>query len=536
MTRTKRERLYALLACAAVAGAVPGQVSAQVSATRTISCSSAQGEQQHCAGNTASGVLLVSSPDPYACLLGRTWGYDDSGVWVRDGCSGEFQVADRVVVTAPKPGKPVPVEDLDQVAVAEPVVEKGIEPDLAALNTADASSSETWGVFDPGNGFLVGRSDLGELSLSAYALVRYMNQMGDNSFDDHLGREREIDRRNDIYSHRAIVYLKGWMMDPKFVYNIAFWTVNATDQDALFGNMGYRFDEKFNLYAGINGTPGSRSLQGSHPYWLGHDRVMADEFFRPYFAQGIWANGELAPGLWYNAMMGNTSSTLGVTASAIDRDFSYGASMWWMPTTHEFGPRGAYGDWEMHEELATRFGFSTAYSPEERYTDVDKDSDNTTLKLADSVNIFETGALAPGVTITDADYVIAAVDAGFKYRGFFFQTEFYHRWLDGFRADGELPVDGINDWGFYVQSSYYPIPKTLELYAATSQIFGDDGAGFDDSSEYLVGMNYYPWNSRNYRLNLQIMDVNHSPVGSTFGYYTSGQNGMTVSTAFSMFF
>ena len=38
-----------------------------------------------------------------------------------------------------------------------------------------------------------------------------------------------------------------------------------------------------------------------------------------------------------------------------------------MPTTHEFGPRGAYGDWEWHEELATRFGMSYVDSPEQSF-------------------------------------------------------------------------------------------------------------------------------------------------------------------------
>ena len=408
--------------------------------------------------------------------------------------------------------------------------------DTPTIMPRDASDPQTWGAQDPGNGFLIGRTDEGQLSISAYALLRYMNQMGDKSFIDHLGREQPVDLRHDIYSHRILVYLKGWLMDPKFLYNIAFWTVNTTDQDALFGNFGYQFCEQFNLYGGINGTPGTRSMQGSHPYWLGHDRVMADEFFRPFFSQGIWANGELLPGLWYNTMIGNTSSTLGVTASAIDREFTYGGSMWWMPTTHEFGPRGAFGDWEIHEQLATRFGFSTAYSPEERYSEIVESPDNTTLKLADSLNLFATGSLAPNVTITNADYKILSLDAGMKYMGFFLQTEFYQRWLEDFRADGALPVDQIRDWGFYVQGSIYLIPRTLELYAATSQIYGDKDAGFDDSSEYLIGANYYPWDSRNYRLNLQVMDVNDSPVNSTFGYYTGGQNGTTVSTAVSVLF
>jgi hypothetical protein len=397
---------------------------------------------------------------------------------------------------------------------------------------------ETWGTYDPGKGVTLLRNRYGEASLSAYGLVRAMNQNDDDGvFTDHLGRERPVDPRNDIMPHRVLLWLKGWVGDPRLIYTITLWTVNATDQDAIFVNIGYQFGRRFSLYAGITGNPGSRSLLGSHPYWLGHDRVMADEFFRPYFGSGLYATGEVVPGLWYNATLSNSNSALGVTATELDRSFTSGGSVWWMPTTEEFGPRGAFGDWEFHENLATRFGASFTDSPEQSYRDsLTGSPENTTLRLADSVNLFETGSLVPGVTIDHADYRVLAIDAGMKYRGIFLQAEYYKRWLDGFAADGPLPVGEIVDEGFYLQAAFYPIPKKFELYAATSQIFGDGGAGFDDSSEYLVGMNYYPFDTRNYRLNVQLMDVNDSPVSSTFGYYTGGQNGFTGAASFSIFF
>ena len=74
------------------------------------------------------------------------------------------------------------------------------------------------------------------------------------------------------------------------------------------------------------------------------------------------------------------------------------------------------------------------------------------------------------------------------------------------------------------------------MYAATSQVFGDKSAGFGKSSEYLGGMNFFPVDSRNHRLNVQVIDINRSPVSSSFGYYTAGQNGTTFSMAFSVFF
>jgi hypothetical protein len=123
-----------------------------------------------------------------------------------------------------------------------------------------------------------------------------------------------------------------------------------------------------------------------------------------------------------------------------------------------------------------------------------------------------------------------------KYRGFFLQAEYFTRRLYDFTADGPLPVKDIVDTGFYVQAAFYPLPKKLELYAATSQIYGDKDAGFKDSWEYLAGLSFYPFDTRNHRLNLQVMDVHNSPVSSSFGYYIGGQNGYTVSTAFSIFF
>jgi hypothetical protein len=481
-------------------------------AAPTIACASKPGERQHCPADTSKGVVLAKSSGEFPCMLGRTWGYDEAGIWVSDGCGGEFQVA-------------------------EPTV-GGTATPAAAPPKKPATRIESWGEFEPGDGFLVGRSGAGELSISGYLLVRWIDQMPPGqTFTDHLGNTHPVDARNDIFAHRAMVFLKGWIGTPKLIYTILFWTVNTTDQKGIFPIIGYQFGRKFSLYAGLNGVPGTRSIQGSHPYWLAPDRVMADEFFRPYFTNAVWVQGELLTGLWYNAVLGNNSSSLGIKATDLDRKMSYGGSLWWTPTTHEFGPRGAYGDWERHEKLATRFGIGAVMSPENRQTSATTGpSNNSIIRLADSLSVFDTDSLAPGVTVQSVDYRVLSVDAGIKYRGFFLQAELYNRWLDNFKADGPLPVGRIHDVGFYVQTSFYPVPKKLELYGATSQIWGDSAAGFGRSSEYLGGANFYPANTRNHRVNAQVMHVDGSPVNSTFGYYTGGQKGTTLSLAASVFF
>ena len=491
------------------AQAAAGAAATAPAAQNSLICESKSGDRQTCTADTSGGVALVRSSGTGACLLGKTWGYDDKSVWVTENCGGEFALglAGSVTTGTATAAAPEP----------EPI--------------------ETWGEFDPGKGFVIGKGPNGRLDISGYALVRYVNQMpGEAPFTDHLGNTRITDGRNDIYPHRVMVFLKGWLGDPKLIYAVTFWTVLDTQQNAIFGNLGYQFSRKFSIYAGLNGNPGTRSLQGSHPLWLGQDRVMADEFFRPFFGSGFWAQGEPVKGLWYNAMLGVTNSILGVKSSQLDRNFTTGASVWWMPTTKEFGPKGAYGDFEQHEKLATRFGVSTTRSPEQRFTNPDGNPENTTLRLADSVNVFELGALAPGVSVDRANYRILSFDAGLKYKGFFLQTEVYNRWLDSFKADGPLPVGSIHDKGFYIQGAFFPIPRKLEVYGATSQVYGDKDAGFSNSNDVLAGANLYIKDSRYLRVNTQWIHVNRSPVSSAFGYYVGGQKGNTVSVGFSVYF
>ena len=93
--------------------------------------------------------------------------------------------------------------------------------------------------------------------------------------------------------------------------------------------------------------------------------------------------------------------------------------------------------------------------------------------------------------------------------------------MDNFVADGKLPVGVVRDYGFYVQLSYMIVPHKVELYGATSYIFGQYG----HPKEFIVGGNYYPWNTRNARVNVQLINVGHSPVSSTFGFYVGQLTG-----------
>ncbi len=358
------------------------------------------------------------------------------------------------------------------------------------------------------------------------------------SYEDHLGRSTVSDTRNDIWWHRTIVWFSGFFYTPKFRYTISVWGLDATNQVLIFGNLQYAINKAFVPGVGIGPNLGTRTMTGPWPYFLASDRVLAEEFFRPGFTMSAWLTGEPISRFRYWVAVGNNLSQLGITASQMSRYMSTGASIWWMPTTGEFGPRGGNGDFEIHQELATRFGASYTHCRESRQSNIGSPSAETQVKLSDGLLFYETNSLADGVTVTDADFDEGSVDLGMKIKGLHLQVEYYFRYLSNFDAQGPETAlstipSSIFDHGFYATASYEVIPFTLQLYTSTSWIF-------DQFQRYpweiIVGTNWYPAGTRSLRFNLQAINVDQSPASSSFGYYIGGQTGLTISTGIDFLF
>ena len=66
------------------------QNSAQATVSSVVSCVSKGKERQQCPADTRAGIVMLRPTGEAACLLGRNWGYDDQGVWVSEGCGGDF--------------------------------------------------------------------------------------------------------------------------------------------------------------------------------------------------------------------------------------------------------------------------------------------------------------------------------------------------------------------------------------------------------------------------------------------------------------
>ena len=124
--------------------------------------------------------------------------------------------------------------------------------------------------------------------------LRYLNTLSsDETFTDHLGVVREVHKRNDITVNRAMFIFGGYIFDQRARYSFTVWTSAGAASIIVASNIGWQFNRKLTVTGGYTGVPGSRSLVNTFPYFQAIDRTMSDNFFRPGFTQGAWANGEV---------------------------------------------------------------------------------------------------------------------------------------------------------------------------------------------------------------------------------------------------
>jgi hypothetical protein len=356
--------------------------------------------------------------------------------------------------------------------------------------------------------------------------VRYLNTTDSlDTFTDHLGVVREVQKRNDITVNRTMFILGGYIFDERLRYSSTVWTSAGAASIVVAGNIGWQFNQALTLTGGYTGVPGSRSLVNTFPFWTANDRSMADNFFRPGFTQGVWANGEPVEGLNYLAFVGNGLNTLNISANKIDTNLMFSGSVWWEPLG-DYGPpgksRNMYDDYFASEKTRIRLGSAFTRSREDRFSNLDQSTpDNTSLYNSDGVLLFSTGAFAPGVTVDLATYEMLAIDAGIKRNGLAINGQYFFRRVDDFIADGPLPLDFTYDHGFELSVSYFVTPKKLSIYGRGSRVFGQ----FGDSWEYAGGAKWYPVPTERMWVQAELMRVEKAPYSGAFTPYTSGLTG-----------
>ena len=400
------------------------------------------------------------------------------------------------------------------------------EPPKAAATSSEGAAPR-WGSYTPNFGYKIVNTEWGDVNLSIYTYGRYLNQLGlDSTYTDAFGNVKSVQRRQDFQLQKVQIKFLGWIMSPKFRYFLYAWSSNASQgqgaQVVLAGNVSYNFDKQFNVGVGIRSLPGTRSVEGNFPFWLGVDtRLIADEFFRPSYTSGVWAYGKITDRLDYITMIGNNLSTLGVSAAQLNNGFdTWSSSLVWTPGKEDFGL--GFGDFEHHTSLATRLGAHYTRSSEDKQEQPNSDQfENTQIRLEDGSVIFTPNLFGQGISVTNVTYKMASFDGGLKRSGFSLEGEYFLRWLDHFQGPGTAGLPSIFSHGFQLQASAMVVPKTLQGYLGGSTVYGKYGSPWD----FRAGLNYFPFHNKVIRWNNEFLYLYKSPVGYTSVPFALGGTG-----------
>ena len=257
-----------------------------------------------------------------------------------------------------------------------------------------------------------------------------------------------VKARNDLNWHRTFVWLTGFFYVPRFRYNISLWSLPTTQQTLLFGNLQYRFSQALGVGVGIAPNLTARSVQGSWPFWGSSDRQMAEDFFRGGFSSGFFVTGQPLREILVHRLGQHQHQP--ARHHRRQRHARHGLQRERRLEAHHRRVRPPWRAGRLrvpHQggHPVRRRRPATAANPATPRTSAPPNA--TQIKLSDGVNPFDAGALADGVTVQKLDYDVLAVDAGFKYRGFSFQSEYYVRKLSDFLATGPVPLESIVDQG-----------------------------------------------------------------------------------------
>jgi hypothetical protein len=206
----------------------------------------------------------------------------------------------------------------------------------------------------------------------------------------------------------------------------------------------------------------------------------------------------------------------------------------WLPTTGENGLYGTFGDFDDHQNVATRFGVHYTRSTEDKQSQPGgNDIENSQVRLTDGIQVFTPDVFGAGITVDKVLYQMASADFGVKYKGFSVEGEYFWRWLSDFRGTNTAGLADVNDTGFQLQTSAMAVPKVLQFYLSGSEILGSYG----DATELRAGVNYYPFKKmRGIRWNTEWLHLRKCPVGYTAVPYPVGGNGDIFHTNFEMTF
>jgi len=338
-----------------------------------------------------------------------------------------------------------------------------------------------------------------------------------------------VDNYSLIEMNRYYLAFSGYAFDPKMIYS--FMTFGSSSAGAFMpvGFIGYDWLPETKGRVGVWKTPGTREWADSYNATLGADRTMATTYFRPSWTPAAWVEGTLEKTFQYEFLVGNSfgGSAQNTYANRQGTSMLYSLSGKWQP----LGDMGfGISDLSWHDDFVTRLG-STATFQNETDTPGYYGNDNpdyTIVRLSNGTPANAIGAFGPNSKLVSGNIFLGTLDWAFKYRGFALATEFMYRYLGnpGWSTAGGLQpgnLSALNDFGGYLQGSYFLMPKTLELFGRSSIVHGAYGTPWEAGG----GFNWYPIAMvPNWIITAESLYIQNSPAENLLTPYRAGESGV----------
>ena len=333
--------LLAVATIGALDASAQDSTSGQAPGRLAIACGAGAGKRSSCAADVSSGVVVVNQTGEASCELGRTWGFDATGVWVADGCRGTFAFSDdrpKVSCAAPAGGRQICEAD-----TAEGVALVSGSPACVL--------GKTWGYDDAG--VWVADACSAEFVLTTRAGLACGTDGGGRQHCDADASAGVVLAR--VTGSAACVLGESWGYDATGV-----WTDRGCRGDFVLGETGAAGAEDRSLDAFFgNFEPYGRLLAHVAAFndqlqvqdnasWLGLKFSTRGPI--KFFAATEWGVNLVRGDRQFNA--GATTSSGFITLDATQNDQVFGARLGYVGVDFGFGGRVTIGkQWGVHTDV-----------------------------------------------------------------------------------------------------------------------------------------------------------------------------------------
>jgi hypothetical protein len=371
-------------------------------------------------------------------------------------------------------------------------------------------------------------------NIEGFVQVRWFEfARGATEWTDSAGVTSRINNINTFNINRFMLTPYGHVVNERLIWSLTLFGTTDNGRNASIvplGYVGWKANDHLAFTAGTTFVAGTREWIISNRWVQGVDRSMANTFFRPSYSPGFQIDGDLLDGeLIYRAGVWN--SIQGATSGVLRNGtaMAWSGNVWWEPA----GPFGlGYSDMEIHDEPAWRLGCSGLAARTEAIDSPGQNPEDTIVRLSDGTPVAVKGALGPGSQLTEFDFSLASVDAGWKYRGIALNFEYYFRMLDAFAGRGPFLYSSIYDQGGMAYAAWCVVPRRYEFYGRSSLVTGPFGTG----QEYGGGFNHYLYGSRQSRFTVEALHILRSPADNIIYPYRAGYTGTAIQTQLVLIF